>query len=327
MRDRRTRTEDTIVLCHLGVPRIDPDEWSLRIDGLVENPRTLRFDDLIRYPRTELTSLHQCCGSPFAPFEPTRRVANVTWMGARLDEVLADSRPRPAARYIWSRGADFGEFAGVAVDAYGKDLPIARVDEDVLIAYEMNGRALPSEHGFPARLLVPGFYGTNSVKWLARMTLAESRASWPFTTRWYNDPVLDPLGDETGESTPVWSVAPESIIVSPAPQESIERSVERELWGWAWADGGVSRVDLRISDETAWRRAELEPVRGREWQRFSLFWTPRPRGRSCSRREPKPGRRTPADGRTTNAIDGVQVSVVEEREWRQPRRWWIPACP
>ena len=69
--------------------------------------------------------------------------------------------------YIWSWGADFGEFGGLTLDAYCKDLPIERVEADVSIAYKMNGAALPAEHGFPARLVVPGFYGTNSVKWLA----------------------------------------------------------------------------------------------------------------------------------------------------------------
>jgi DMSO/TMAO reductase YedYZ molybdopterin-dependent catalytic subunit len=77
MRDRLTRIQDVVVLCHLGVPRIERDQWSLTIDGMVERPRTLRFDDLMRYQKTVVTSVHQCCGSPFAPFEPTRRVGNV----------------------------------------------------------------------------------------------------------------------------------------------------------------------------------------------------------------------------------------------------------
>src|SRR5262249_46460405 len=83
-----------------------------------------------------------------APFEPTRRVCNVRWGGVRLADVLADCRPSPAVQYIWSYGADFGEFSGVVVDAYLKDLPITRVEANVLIAYEMNGSALPPEHGF-----------------------------------------------------------------------------------------------------------------------------------------------------------------------------------
>src|SRR5262245_33028267 len=64
MRDRLTRAQDVFVQCHLGVPRIERDQWSLTIDGMVERPRTLRFDDLARYPTTEVTSAHQCCGSP-----------------------------------------------------------------------------------------------------------------------------------------------------------------------------------------------------------------------------------------------------------------------
>jgi DMSO/TMAO reductase YedYZ molybdopterin-dependent catalytic subunit len=122
MRDRLTRTQDIVVLCHLGVPRLERDRWSLTIDGMVERPRTLRFDDLMRYPKTEVASVHQCCGSPFAPFEPTRRVCNLRWGGVRLADVLADCQPSAAAQYIWSYGADSGEFNGVVVDAYIKDL-------------------------------------------------------------------------------------------------------------------------------------------------------------------------------------------------------------
>jgi DMSO/TMAO reductase YedYZ molybdopterin-dependent catalytic subunit len=98
------------------------------IDGMVERPSTLRFDDLVRYPKTEVATIHQCCGSPLKPFEPRRRVCNVRWSGVRLVDVLADCQPSTAAQYIWSYGADFGEFSGVVVDAYIKDLPIARVE-------------------------------------------------------------------------------------------------------------------------------------------------------------------------------------------------------
>ena len=247
--DRHTRTEDAIVLCHLGVPRLELDHWSLAIDGLVERPRTVRFDDLMRYPKMRLESVHNCCGSPFAPLDPTRRVASITWGGARLADVLAESVPQTEARYVWSRGADSGDFSGALVDAYTKDLPMMRVGADVLLAYEMNGSPLPPEHGFPVRLVVPGFYGTNSVKWITRLTLARNRAPGPFTTRWYNDPVLDGDGRETGETTPVWSIAPDSVIVLPAPQDTIQMSAEQEVWGWAWADGGVRRLHIRTGGD------------------------------------------------------------------------------
>jgi len=311
MRDGLTRTEDLFILCHLGVPRIERDQWSLTIDGMVERPLTLRSEDLLRYPKTKVASVHQCCGSPLAPLEPKRRVCNIRWSGVRLVDVLADCRPSAAAQYIWSYGADFGEFSGVVVDPYLKDLPIARVENDVLIAYEINGNALPAEHGFPARLVVPGFYGTNSVKWLTRITLAERRAQGPFTTRWYNDPVLDDSGQETDKTTPVWSIAPESLIVSPAPDETIELSAEREVWGWAWADGGVRSVHVRTGDGETWQPAEIEPPRGREWRRFSMPWTPKRRGALvlASRAGAMGGLLQPISGQR-NAIHEVTVNVI-----------------
>jgi DMSO/TMAO reductase YedYZ molybdopterin-dependent catalytic subunit len=307
---RLTRIEDAIVLCHLGVPRLERNEWSLEIDGLVTHSLSLSFDDLARYPRVSVASVHQCAGSPLEPFEPTRRVCNITWSGARLADILADCGPGSRARYIWSYGADYGEFSGVEVDAYLKDLPIDRVGPDVLVAYEMNGKALSWEHGFPARLVIPGFYGTNSVKWLTRMTLAPSRATGPFTTRWYNDPMLDSTGHETGQTKPVWSIAPESLIVAPAPHETIDLGIKREIWGWAWADGGVRLVHVSTDGGVTWQVALLEPARGHEWQCFSIPWMPDCSGRVvlAARAESIDGVQQPITGRR-NAVYQVPVSV------------------
>jgi DMSO/TMAO reductase YedYZ molybdopterin-dependent catalytic subunit len=311
MRDRHTPTEEAIVLCHLGVPRLDVAHWSLAIAGLVARPLTLTFDDLLRYSKTEITSIHQCAGSPLQPLEPTRRICNLRWGGARLVHVLADCGPHASARYIWSHGADYGEFGGVSVEAYIKDLPIGRVHADVLIAYEMNGAPLPAEHGYPARLVVPGFYGTNSVKWLTRLEFAEGRAQGPFTTRWYNDPTFDESGRPNGGTTPVWSIAPESIIVSPALDEWIDHSAEREIFGWAWADEGIAGVDISTDDGKTWQAANIEPARDREWQGFSLAWKPHARGNVTllARAVSNTGARQPLSG-WRNAIHRVSVKVV-----------------
>jgi sulfane dehydrogenase subunit SoxC len=177
MQQRLTPTEHVIVLCHLGVARLDREAWSLTIDGLVERSICLRFSDLTAYPKHTVSSFHQCAGSPLQPLEPTRRISNVRWSGARLSDLLRDCRPAPQAKYLWSYGADHGTFGDIEHAAYAKDLPLERVPSDVLIAYELNGAPLPAEHGFPARLVVPGFYGTNSVKWLNRMTLAGTRCA------------------------------------------------------------------------------------------------------------------------------------------------------
>jgi DMSO/TMAO reductase YedYZ molybdopterin-dependent catalytic subunit len=175
----------------------------------------------------------------------------------------------------------------------------------------MNGAPLSPEHGAPVRLVVPGFYGTNSVKWLTRITVADQRDREPFTTRWYSDPVLDVLGEETGATTPVWALAPESVIVSPAPRETVPLGREREVWGWAWADGGVSEVWARSSETPSWQNAEVEAPRGHEWQRFRFLWTPRHRGPAllASRAVTQRGERQPLAGRR-NSIYGVPIMVV-----------------
>jgi sulfane dehydrogenase subunit SoxC len=305
--DRITRTDDAIVLCHFGIPRLDATTWSMTVDGLVRRPLHLTLDALRGHRRVEITSMHECCGSPLDPTAPKRRITNIVWGGVRLADLLADAEPDPGAQFVWAQGADYGEFAGVSCDAYVKDIPLERVAADVLIAYEMNGAPLRPEHGFPARLFVPGFYGTNCVKWLTRLTLAEKRADGPFTTRWYSDPVRN----ADGERTPVWSIAPESVIVAPAPDQTLRADENVEIWGWAWADGGVSTVDISTDGGGAWRPAVLEPRVGRAWQRFAAAWRPEQNGtyELCARAATADGRTQPLS-EARNAIYRVSVNVA-----------------
>lgn len=307
---RTTPTQDVILLCHLGVPRVPADSWEFGIGGLVRTPLRLRLSDLTSRPKATIETIHQCAGSPLDPETPTRRICNVQWGGVRLADLLTDCGMLPDARYVWATGMDHGTFNGVACASYVKDLPIERVNEDVLIAYELNGEPLPPEHGYPARLVVPGFYGTNSVKWLTRIDLADRRAAGPFTTRWYNDVIKDAAGRATGQTTPVWSIAPESVIVSPATGEQVDRHRPVEVWGWAWADGGVAAVDLSFDDGSGWIQAELEPTKGRVWQRFSLAWLPDRSGDVAvrSRARDHNGATQPLDG-ARNAIHAVSLVI------------------
>jgi DMSO/TMAO reductase YedYZ molybdopterin-dependent catalytic subunit len=306
-----TPTADAIVLCHLGVPRIDPDSWQLEIAGMVGKPRTIGFEELRALPRHTVETVHQCAGSPLAPAEPTRRICNVRWTGVRLAEILKGCELSPDARYLWSTGADYGEFSGVKIDNFVKDLPIERLKEDVLIACEINGDPLPPENGFPARLVVPGFYGTNSVKWLKRIEAASRRSDSPFTTTWYNDPIRDQQGHDTGQTRPVWSIAPESLIVSPGPDATIPRDTEIEIWGRAWADKGIDRVEIAFGDDERWVAASLEPRNDRAWQRFSMRWAPGTAGAQTlrSRAYSADGEVQPASGQR-NAIHSLTVHIA-----------------
>ncbi|WP_234685062.1 molybdopterin-dependent oxidoreductase [Bradyrhizobium monzae] len=303
--DRITRTEACIVLCHLGV--VDghtADDWRLEIGGLVERPKVLTVRELKSFPRHEIASVHQCAGSPLAPDKPTRRVCNVSWAGVRLDYLLKMVGVERTARFVWSNGADSGEFGGIECGHYVKDLPLSRAANDVLLAYEMNGSGLLPEHGFPLRLVVPGYYGTNSVKWLRKIELRAERAPGVFTTRWYNDPEPD------GSTRPVWEIAPQSIIVSPKPDSRLNSGGLVQVWGWAWGDSNLAAVELSSDDGATWQQCRLEHAPGWSWTKFvcDFFVTERCTG-LLSRARSRSGELQPVTGRR-NAIYRVPISVL-----------------
>ena len=265
-----TPTEHLFMLAHLGVARPLGMAWDVSLGGLVRRPLRLTLADLAQRPAARLEAVHQCAGNPMQPSVATRRVANVVWEGVWLRDLLAEAQPLPGAGFLWADGADAGSFDGEAVPFYRKDLPLARVPQDVLLATRLNGAPLPDEHGGPLRLVVPGFYGTNSVKWLWRLQLADRRAEGLFTTRFYNDTLPD------GSRRPVWGLAPEAVFTTPAPGDHVSGQVE--LQGWAWGDAPVVRVEISDDGGTRWWAAEVAPRQGRSWQAWSAQWTPDGRG-------------------------------------------------
>jgi sulfane dehydrogenase subunit SoxC len=312
VKDAITATDDLFVLAHLGIPRVDPAHWSLTIDGLVGRACAFDLDALRARPKTIVEAVHQCCGSPLEPTVPTRRVANVRWGGVDLATLLAESGIDPRARFLWSYGLDGGDFAGKPCNWYLKDLPLERLAAgDVLLAYELNGEPLPAEHGYPLRLVVPGYYGTNSVKWLWRLQLADRRAEGQFVSVLYNDPVA-PEDVAAGQPArrPVWATAPESIIVAPADGASITVGERCEIWGWAWSFRGISAVEVSTDGGTHHAQASIEPRRGWAWQRFSLPWQPVEVGEAVlqARAIEANGTAQPLDG-ARNAIHAVHIRV------------------
>ena len=306
-----TPQSDLFVLAHMGVPRIDIDDWTLTVGGLVNESMTFTYDRIRQLPKREIQAFHQCAGYPKNPQLPTRRIGNMVWGGADLKTLLELVDVLPAARFLWSFGHDYGEYDGLHADPYVKDLPLDRLlQSDVLLAYEINGEPLDALHGYPLRLLVPGFYGTNSVKWLSRLELADRRAEGPFTTLLYNDPVALSPEHPAGGTRPVWHVAPESVIVSPAPNVKIGRGPV-EIWGRAWADGGVASVEVSMDGGRSWYAAELGKQTDRSWQTFSLAWHPQGQGNAVlmSRATDKMGAIQP-DAGWRNAVYAVPVTMT-----------------
>jgi DMSO/TMAO reductase YedYZ molybdopterin-dependent catalytic subunit len=299
-----TGTDDLFVLAHAAIPRVDADAWSLDIGGLVERPQTLSFADLVRFPQNTVTSVHQCAGNPFEPTVAARQVANLVWQGVDLRDVLNAVGVEERATHLWAYGLEYGNFFGHDVTHYLKDVPIARIREGgVLIAHTLNDAPLAMEHGYPARLVVPGFYGTNSVKWLCRLELADHRPEGLYTTELYNDPVAG------GGTKPVWAIEPESMFAFPLPGAVLPIAPQR-IWGRAWSSAAIALVEVSFDGGESWEAADVTPREQYAWQTFSIHWQP-----------PRPGehriqcRATDAAGRTQppagarNAIYHVDVVV------------------
>jgi sulfane dehydrogenase subunit SoxC len=185
-----------------------------------------------------------------------------------------------------------------------KDLPLARaLEPDVLVAWAMNGAPLTAEHGFPARVFVPGYFGTNAVKWLSRITLAAERPESLFTTRLYNRRV-------EGEMRPVRDLDVHAVIVTPADGATLTLGAQT-ISGWAWSAWPVRAVDVSTDGGATWQPARVAP-RGadHQWQAFTYRWDLAGRGRYevHARATDERGRVQPLTGR--NRIHTISVAAA-----------------
>ncbi|MEO3826367.1 molybdopterin-dependent oxidoreductase [Actinomadura sp. B10D3] len=265
-----TPVTDHYVLGALGIAHCDAERWTLTVTGSVDRPLTLSMDEVRALPSVELTVTLECAGDPLNPDKPVRRVSTAAWRGVPLADLLRLARPHPDASDVWFDGADHGTYrpntaVAEAVAEYRKDLPLATASGgDVLVAYAMNGEPLPTEHGSPLRLIVPGHYGTNSVKWLKRITVANGRPQGLFCSVLYQSAEQV---DGRIVRRPVRQVAVNSLITDPAPGATLTPGRVR-VTGWAWGAREVAAVEVMAEPRGVWQPARLEPRTDHAWQRF-----------------------------------------------------------
>jgi DMSO/TMAO reductase YedYZ molybdopterin-dependent catalytic subunit len=262
-----TTDDELFETIHMGAAIVDEKLWQLKVDGLVKNAFSINLEILKALPKHSITAFHECYGSPLKlPTEPMRRIGNVTWTGVRLNTLLDYAQVSEEARYVWSEGLDRGEFAGKKMDRYQKDLPIEKaISNEVILAYEINGAPLRRERGGPVRLVVPGWFGTNMTKWISRLSAQKNRASGPFTTDWYNE---DRTEGGVTVRHPVWKVAPNSIIVEPAPN-TLLTSEFVTVRGWAWGESEIVAVDISADHGETWVSCDVYKRKEFEWQAYA----------------------------------------------------------
>ena len=231
-----------IVSKNIFDPEVDAAGWVLEIDGLVEEPMSLTYDDLLALPSFEEFITLECISNEVGG----DLIGNANWKGVALREILQRARLRPGVVDI--------SFA--ASDGYSESISVDRaLNTDVMVAYEMNGEPLSSRHGAPARLIVPGFFGLKSVKWLTKISPVDRDFQGYWQQRgWTDNPIVKTM----------------SRLDVPATNSSgVVGAVD--VGGVAFAGTrGISAVEFSLDEGQTWTEAELTgPLSPYTW----VIWT------------------------------------------------------
>ena len=272
------------LLIHFDIPYVDASTWRLKVGGAVERPVELSLDEIRALPTQMTTVTLECAGNGRARLSPRpvsqpwlhEAIGTAEWTGTSLWPLLDRAGLRPDAVEFVFTGADRG-IQGDQEQDYARSLTVDEVRRpEVMLAYEMNGRPLEPQHGFPLRLIVPGWYGMTSVKWLRSIdAVTEPFEGYQQTPAYHYAPSAEDLGE------PVQRIRPRALMVPVGIPDffSRHRVVEQgrtRLIGRAWSGGGsVDRVEVGV--DGAWADAELGPQLGPfAWRAWSFDWDAQP---------------------------------------------------
>src|SRR5438552_4813651 len=248
-----TPTKSFYVRTHFPIPAIDRDAWWLHVDGEVEKPFSMNYEELLELESLTLPVTLECAGNNRNFLEPKVKgvqwglgaVGTAEWTGVPLSTLLDRARVKAHACEIILEGAD----GGVLEDPksppgelrFARSLPLSKARADVLLAYKMNGSDLPPQHGFPVRAIVPGWYAMASIKWLQRIIVT----SKPFT-RYYQtmDYAYWARRGGVAELTPLAEMQIKAEIAKPAQGETVPCDSNVRVHGAAWtSDGEIIKVE------------------------------------------------------------------------------------
>ncbi|HUG64031.1 MAG TPA: sulfite oxidase [Gaiellaceae bacterium] len=316
------------LLTHFDIPEVDAGSWRLEIGGLVERPLSLSLDELRSRPAVEVAVTMECAGNGRAHVQPhvfsqpwlLEAVGTARWRGVSVASLVEEVGVGAGAVEALFTGLDRG-IDGGEEQVYERSLTLDEILRgDALLAYEVNGQPLPPQHGFPLRLVVPGWYGMTSVKWLSRITLQEEPFDGYQMRQAYRVRYQE---DEPG--VPITTIAPRSLMIPPGIPEfrSRARLVPTgltEIVGRAWSgEAEIAGVDVSTDGGKTWAPAELgEASLGRwAWRSWRFSWDAEP-GEcelSCRARDAA-GSEQPLDppwnlgGYLNNAVQRVSVTVT-----------------
>ena len=306
---------------HFHIPRLTPPAWRLSVRGHVGRPQSLSLPELRGMRSQTVVATLECAGNGRSRFSPPTAgeqwrlgaVSTAEWTGVPVSELLEHCGPRASARELLFRGADSGSVPGRREPIrYERSLSLDEaVRSRALLAYAMNGEPLPKRHGYPLRLVVPGWFAMASVKWLTEIELIDREFTGHFQTETYQ------YETPAGARAPVTRQNVRSLIVEPAAGEQRARGA-MTIRGVAWSgEAPVRTVEVSV-DRGPWTRASLvgEPIR-HAWRWWELLTRIERSGVVSlrARATDEPGRTQPNHapwnrlGYGNNAIHDVEVVV------------------
>jgi sulfite oxidase len=328
MTDWITPVNHFFVRNHMFEPaKIDPSTWKLTIGGEVEKPLTLTLADLEKVPVHFVTNAMECAGNGRSLHNPKvpgiqwgkGAVGNAKFSGPSLKVVLEKAGVKNTGKHVMFRGLD--EVPG-KVPPFIRSIPIEKaIDADTLIATHMNGAPLTQHHGFPARVITPGWAGAASCKWLTEITVLDKPAEGNFMSPGYrmpNTPVKPGEAVKPEDTHSVTGLTVKSLIAAPSDGAKLKPG-KQEIKGVAWAgEADITKVEISTDGGTSWSPAELGKDHAKyAWRLWSYAWKPSKSGDyvilsratdSQSRIQPDAAVWNPS-GYLYNAYDQVKVYV------------------
>jgi len=278
-----TPVDQFFVIKHFDLPELNERDWRLEIGGLVARPMTLTLADLKARERQEVTFTLECSGNSAFPFNKGL-VGNAIWAGTPLASLLDEAGVQEPGSEVVFWGADAGEQTWREMTitehfARGMSVSDAR-DTNTMLVFEMNGEPLPPLHGFPLRLIAPGWYGVANVKWLRRIEVLDRRYMGHFMARDYVT-----IREEEHDGETVWTFTTVSRArLKSAPAKVTRQGGRYRIMGAAWG-APLSGVEVQI-DEEPWQSATLTEEGGEfAWTFWTVDWgTPSPGEHSVTSR-------------------------------------------
>jgi len=240
---------------HSGAIELAKEEYRLMINGLVDQPLVFTYEDLERFPRENHVYFCECAANTGMEWAGAQlngvqfthgMIHNMEYTGIPLRTLLNEAGVKTEGKWVFVEGAD--------ASSNGRSIPMDKALDDVLVAFKANGEALRKEHGYPVRLVVPGWEGNMWVKWLRRVEVTEG----PVDSREETSKYTDTLEDGTSRRY-TWAMDAKSVVTSPSPQSPIRHGKgPLVITGLAWTgNGAITRVDVSIDGGKNWQEARL----------------------------------------------------------------------